>query len=116
MSIFSAKPYYRSKHKEQPATPPRFSEIRCYRVPDFILEEEQEMLRQLDATDWKDLFYKVHDQLYTTIFLLKHFDDGEEVDGYTLNLIGETLGLHLDMLSRLCSIVSDFDPVEPAET
>ena len=112
----SSKPHRLFSLRKTETAPPRFSETRCYRVPDFILEEEQEMLRQLDATDWKDLFYKVHDQLYTTMFLLKHFDDGTEVDGCTLNLIGETLALHLDMLSRLCSIVSDFDPVEPAET
>ena len=38
-------------------------QIRSYRLPGFILEEEQKMLKAYKADDWKELFSKVYEQL-----------------------------------------------------
>ena len=57
----------------------------------IILREEQELLEWYDTEDRKDLFCKAHNQLYATALLMNHFDDGKELDGFSLQLIAGNL-------------------------
>ena len=60
------------------------------------------------------MFDKTYDQLYTMALLMQHFEVDEEVDGYSVQLMGNTLMVPLDMLSRLCSLIADFRPASEA--
>lgn len=86
----------------------RPSEIRTYRVPDYIVEEERRLLVQHQAQSWQEMFDKACNHLHTLIFLLQHFETGASMDGYAVTLLGDTLMAPLDTLNSLCSLVADF--------
>ena len=83
-------------------------QVRSYQLPGFILEEEQKMLKEYKADDWKELFGKVYEQLYTTAMLMQLVPAEEEIDGFSVQLMAGNLMMPLDMLSRLCSMIADF--------
>lgn len=92
---------------EEPSKKP--SAFRTYRLPWFIVDEEKEMLEVTGARDWQEMFHQTRCQLRTLATLMQHFDVSEEVDGFFLNQISETImEPALDMLDRLCSLVADF--------
>ena len=83
-------------------------QVRSYQLPGFILEEEQRMLKAYKADDWKELFGKVYEQLYTTAMLMQLVPAEEEIDGFSVQLMAGNLMMPLDMLSKLCSMLADF--------
>lgn len=87
-------------------------EFRTYRIPGFMVDEEREMLKWYKADNWQEMFNKTYDQLYTMALLMQNFEAGEDVDGFSVQLMGNSLMVPLDMLSRLCSLVADFRPVK----
>ena len=89
-------------------TPP---EVRSYSIPGFMVANEKKLLELLKADNWQEMFDKTYDQLYTMALLMQHFEADEDVDGFSIQLMGNTLMAPLDMLSRLCSLVADFRPV-----
>lgn len=91
-------------------------QIRSYRLPGFILEEEQKMLKAYKADDWKELFSKVYEQLYTTAMLMQLVPAEEEIDGFSVQLMAGNLMVPLDMLSKLCSMLADFRLVHVVKT
>ena len=91
-------------------------QIRSYRLPGFILEEEQKMLKAYKADDWKELFSKVYEQLYTTAMLMQRVPAEEEIDGFSVQLMAGNLMMPLDMLSKLCSMLADFRLVHVVKT
>lgn len=86
-------------------------EIRSFRIPGFMVAEEKEMLELLKAESWQHMFDKTYEQLYTMALLMQHFEADEEIDGFSIQLMGNTLMAPLDMLSRLCCLIADFRPV-----
>ena len=84
------------------------SEVRTYRVPGYIVEEERILLAQHQAQSWQEMFDKTCNHLHTLIFLLQHFETGASMDGYAMTLLGDTLMAPLDTLNSLCSLVADF--------
>lgn len=96
--------------RESTSTEKRAVEYRTYRLPGFIVEEEQEMLRLYKANSWQEMFEQTSCKFRTLATLMQHFDTEQKIDGYLLNQIAETmLEPPLDMLDRLCSLVADFD-------
>lgn len=91
-------------------------EIRSFHIPGFMVAEERQMLELLKAENWQDMFDKIYEQLYTMALLMQHFEADEEIDGFSIQLMGNTLMAPLDMLSRLCSLVADFKPVSEDDT
>ena len=89
-----------------PEEPPY--QIRSYQLPGFILEEEQTMLKAYKVDDWKELFGKVYEQLYTTAMLMQLVPAEEEIDGFSVQLMAGNLMMPLDMLDKLCSLIADF--------
>ena len=86
-------------------------EIRSFSIPGFMVAEERQMLELLKAENWQGMFDKTYEQLYTMALLMQHFEADEEIDGFSIQLMGNTLMAPLDMLSRLCSLIADFRPV-----
>ena len=84
------------------------SEVRTYRVPGYIVEEERILLAQHQVQSWQEMFDKTCNHLHTLIFLLQHFETGASMDGYAVTLLGDTLVAPLDTLNSLCSLVADF--------
>ena len=68
-------------------------ELRCYRVPSYMLKYEEETLAAHKAEDLSGLLDKVHDDLYVTAYLMEHFEDGEDIDGFTVQL--STVQIHV---------------------
>lgn len=88
-------------------------ELRTYRVPGFIINEERRLLKEHNAEDWQDLLYTSWDKLDILRTLMLHFDDSKELDGFFLNRIAEDLlAPPLDVLNHLCSLVADFNLCE----
>ena len=66
------------------------SEVRTYRVPGYIVEEERILLAQHQVRSWQEMFDKTCNHLHTLIFLLQHFETGASMDGYAVTLLGDT--------------------------
>ena len=90
-------------------------QIRCYRIPAFMLKVEQETLKEHRADNLLDLLLKAYQSFYITSFLLRNFRDDEDVNGFTIQQIGEQLAYPLKILNRLCAIFGDYYPQTPAE-
>lgn len=93
-----------------PRPPKEPDQIRCYRVPAYIVKDEQSALKEHKAENLLDFLQKAREEIYITAYLLRNFTDYEYVTGYTLNQIGEHFDRPLAMLNRLCSIFADYKP------
>ena len=96
-----------------PDVPPRTKEadqIRCYRVPGFMVAQEREILSAYQAEDVVALLQKARDDFSLTTMFMRRFHDDFAVDGPTVQHIGETLARPLVMLNKACSILVDYEP------
>lgn len=91
-------------------------ELRCYRVPSYMLKYEEDVLDAHRAKDLSGLLGKVYDDLYVTAYLMEHFGEAEDLDGFTIHVIGSSLQSSLHVLSKVCSVFADFRPANPPET
>ena len=66
-------------------------EIRSFQIPGFMVAEEKRMLDLLKAGNWQEMFDKTYEQLYTMALLMQHFEAHEDVDGFSIQLMGNTL-------------------------
>jgi hypothetical protein len=96
--------------REIPPKQKEADQIRCYRVPGHIVEDEREALNVHQAKNILDFLQKARDEFQITSFLLRNFDDCTTVSGGTLQQIGEHLDRPIDMLTWLCSIFADYHP------
>ena len=90
-------------------------ELRTFQIPGFMVAKEREMLELLKAENWQHVLSKTYEQLYTMALLMQHFEADQEIDGFSVQLMGNTLMAPLDTLNRLCSLVADFQPVAAGE-
>lgn len=107
--------------EEEPPDPPspnaslhRLKEpdqIRSYRVPGFIVQEEQATMREHRTSDLLDLLHKAHENFFITSFLLRNFNVDEDLTGFRLQQIGQQLEYPIRMLNRACSLLGDYRPV-----
>lgn len=79
-------------------------ELCCYRVPSYMLKYEEGVLDAHRAKDLSGLLGKVYDNLYVTAYLMEHFGEAEDLDGFTIHLIGSSLQSSLHVLSKVCSV------------
>ena len=97
------------------ASPERVKEpdqIRCYRVPGFMVLEEQAILNEYKAEDVVDLIRKARDDFSITSLFMRRFSDDYNIDGFTVQHIGETMARPIAMLNKACSIFADYEPQE----
>lgn len=87
-------------------------EYRCFRLPHFIVRREYELLQQHKQDKFAHLVNRVYEDLYTTIFLMKHVDDSTELTGFELHLISENLSRPLGLLNTICSQLADFELIQ----
>ncbi len=104
-----AKAPPKSAAKDKNSKPPY--EIRSYKIPDYILRDEQDLLEENDAKDLPELLNRVYDHISCIVTLMKHFDQEEEISGFHLSKLAETLLLPLAWLEELCTLFVGFRPV-----
>ena len=85
-------------------------QIRCYRVPSFMVAEEREILSAYQADDVVELLQKARDDFSLTTLFMRRFQDDFAIDGPTVQHIGESLARPLIMLNKACSILVDYEP------
>ncbi len=108
---FASLPAATKKEAEPPVEEKAPSEIRSFHIPGFIVDEERKLLELLNAENWQEMFHKTYEQLYTQALLMQHFEADEAINGFSIQLMGNTLMAPLDILNRLCSLIADFHPV-----
>lgn len=81
-----------------------------------MLKYEEGVLDAHRAKDLSGLLGKVYDNLYVTAYLMEHFGEAKDLDGFTIHLIGSSLQSSLHVLSKVCSVFADFRPANPPET
>ena len=87
-------------------------EIRCVRLPYYIVRREYELLQQHKLDKFAHLVNRVYEDLYTTILLMRHIDESTELTGFELRLISEHLSRPLNLLNSICSQLADFELVQ----
>lgn len=85
-------------------------QIRCYRVPGFMVLEEQAILNEYKAEDVVDLIRKARDDFSITSLFMRRFSDDYNIDGFTVQHIGESMARPIAMLNKACSIFADYEP------
>lgn len=87
-------------------------EYRCFRLPHFIVRKEYELLQQHKQDKFSHLVNRVYEDLYTTVLLMRHFDDSTDISGFELHLISENLSRPLSLLNTICSQLADFELIQ----
>jgi len=93
---------------------PEPDQIRRYLVPGFIVKQENEILRQYRVENLVDFLKMARDDFTLTSMFMRGFHDDLEIDGSTVQHIGESLARPLTMLSKACAILNDFEPQSAA--
>ena len=92
----------------EPSKETPLGEYRQYRLSAHTLREEQKLLERCEATSFTHALSHIHAELYTTAFLLKGYNEMEDLDNFPIHLIKEHLQRSLDMLSKACSVMADY--------
>lgn len=87
-------------------------ELRCFRLPHYIVRQEYALLQQHKKESFFQLLDSVYDDFLATILLMRNLDDGAHLSGFQLHLISNHLSRPLDLLSYICSQLADFEPVQ----
>ena len=88
-------------------------EFRTYEIPGYSVDEEIRLLKEYKADCWQNVLNSVLDQFKALSLLLRNFDVGEEVNGFFLHSFAEDIMVHpLNMLNKLCSLVTEFTVCE----
>jgi len=90
--------------------PPEPDQIRCFLVPGFIVKQENEILRRYRAENLVEFLKMARDDFTLTSMFMRGFHDDLEIDGPTVQHIGESLARPLAMLSQACALLTDFTP------
>jgi hypothetical protein len=88
---------------------PEPDQIRHFLVPGFIVRQEKEILRQFRAESLVDFLKMARDDFSLTTMFMRSFHDDLEIDGPTVQHIGESLARPLAMLNKACSLFNDFE-------
>ncbi|UQZ87913.1 hypothetical protein C4J81_01235 [Deltaproteobacteria bacterium Smac51] len=99
-----------STTEEPPHKKKEPDQIRCYRVPGRVVREEQESLIEYKADNLLDILQKAHNEFFIISYLLRNFNECEDVAGEIMYQIGEHMAHPIDMLSRLCGMFVDYHP------
>ena len=95
---------------DAPPTPKEPDQIRCYRVPGFIVRCERETLEQHQVPDLVEFLRKARNDFHLTSVFLQNFPEDSELNGFFVQQVGERLAYPINMLNELCSIFADYKP------
>lgn len=87
-------------------------ETRCFHLPMNLLEEERALFQECDVSNVSDLLGFICNAMFGTVLLMKNLDHEAELPGFALQLLGESLQKHLDLLERVRSYCGDMDLVQ----
>lgn len=87
-------------------------EIRCYRLPRRVVKCEYELLCQHKQNNFSSLVSQVYYELFSTILLMRHFDEDTDISGFDLHLISGNLSRPLAVLDSICSQLAEFKLVQ----
>lgn len=105
--ISQSPPVTESNHQGDEKEP---DQVRCFRVPGFMVLEEREILETYQAEDVVDLIRKARDDFSITSLFMRRFSDDYNIDGFTVQHIGEIMHRPIVMLNKACSILADYEP------
>ena len=91
-------------------------EIRSYEIPDYILRDEQDLLKKTNAHDLHDALNKVYGHLNSIAHLMQQYASDEEMSGVIVNDLAEVLSVPLDWLEMFCSTITGFRLVHHMKT
>ena len=91
-------------------------EIRSYEIPDFILRDEQDLLKKSNSEDLHEVLNKVYGHIYCIANLMSLFPAEETMDGVLVNEVADVLLVPLDWLEQLCSTFVGFRLVHHMKT
>lgn len=91
-------------------------EIRSYEIPDYILRDEQDLLKKTNAHDLHDALNKVYGHLNSIAHLMQQYASDEEMSGVIVNDLAEVLSVPLDWLELFCSTITGFRLVHHMKT
>ena len=74
--------------------------------------EEQAILNEYKAEDVVDLIRKARDDFSITSLFMRRFSDDYNIDGFTVQHIGETMARPIAMLNKACSLFAAYEPQE----
>jgi len=86
----------------------RQDEYRTYRVPFYILDDEQILLKTYNAKRIADALADIYSEFYLMLELLKGHSENTDSEGFLYFLFVEHLSRPLNMLSKTCSVLADF--------
>lgn len=84
-------------------------ETRCYRLSSYILRDEQQVLARADADHWLDVLHNAYTCLHCIAHLMRQYNPEQDLRGFELNNLAETLALPLSWLDSLASTLSGFE-------
>lgn len=91
-------------------------EIRSYEIPDYILRDEQDLLKKTNSHDLHDALNKVYGHLNSIAHLMQQYASDEEMSGVIVNDLAEVLSVPLDWLELFCSTITGFRLVHHMKT
>lgn len=91
-------------------------EIRSYEIPDYILRDEQDLLKKTNAHDLHDALNKVYGHINSIVNLMQQYAADEEMSGIIVNDLAEVLSVPLDWLEMFCSTITGFRLVHHMKT
>jgi len=83
-------------------------EIRCFRIPDFIVKLEYNLCCHYKQENLVDLADTVRDDLLSITLLMKHFDASVDISGDDLHLLAGCLSRPLNVLQEVCAQLADY--------
>lgn len=109
---------------DEPEVCPEFSagdlkppfEIRSYEIPDYILRDEQDLLKKTNAHDLHDALNKVYGHINSIVNLMQQYAADEEMSGVIVNDLAQVLSVPLDWLEMFCSTITGFRLVHHMKT
>ena len=103
-----------ASQSEEPAqnkleAPLQLDEFRSYRVPFHILDDELELLTEYDTDRIAHVLQEIYTEFFLMLELMKGYAEGNDDKDFTYFLIAQQLFKPLDKLSKVCSILVDFE-------
>jgi len=94
---------------DEPEEPARQGELRSYRVPFHILNDERELLDEYGTDRIAHVLREIYTEFFLMLELMKGYAERKDDEDFTYFLVAEKLLKPLDKLSKACSVLVDFE-------
>lgn len=87
-------------------------ETRSLYLSPQALADERALFQECGVSNLFDLLGFICDSMFGTVLLMRNLDHEAELPGFAVQLLGESLEKHLDLLQRVRSCCGDMERVE----